>query len=133
MRRTTGESLSSAMMRIGPWPREERQGPSPVSGSVEDQIAAAVAHKCKKGTSYAVGKDLVVFSEAIGEWHPNKAARRIVGAHRFKTVWVVHLEKGNDCGYSYCVSWLGASNRNAPSWRVSINGDFSGWSVDRIQ
>ena len=101
--------------------------------SVEDKIASAIAHKNKKGRSYAGGKDLVVFSEAIGSWHPNKVARRIVGAHGFNSVWVVHLERADDRGYAYCLSWLDVSHGAAPAWEITINAEFNGLTVERVQ
>ena len=101
--------------------------------TVESRILFAVEHKNKKGSSYASGKDLVVFSEAKGWWKPNVVARKIAGRHDFETVWVIHLEHAGDAGYSYCVAWLEATHGNAPCWRVSINGDFTDWQVQRIQ
>ena len=59
--------------------------PAPKDGdaqSVENKILTAVAHKNKKGSQYASGNDLVVFSEGIGVWHPNQTARRLIGHHR---------------------------------------------------
>lgn len=101
--------------------------------TVEGRILSAIEHKSKKGVTYSSGKDLVIFSEAKGTWKPNDVARKIAGRHDFETVWVVHLERAGDTGYSYCVSWLEASKGNAPCWRVSINGDFTDWQVERIQ
>src|SRR5258708_1376153 len=68
--------------------------------SVEQKILAAVAHKNKKGARYASGKDLVVFSEAAGAWHPNQTARRLIGVHGFESVWVTHLESAENQEYS---------------------------------
>ena len=99
----------------------------------ESGILSAIELKKKKGSTYCSGKDLVIFSEAKGWWKPNVVARRIAGRHDFETVWVVHLEHASDGGYSYCVVWLDANHGNAPSWRVSINADFTDWHVERIQ
>lgn len=100
---------------------------------VEGKLLSAIEHKKKKGATYCAGKDLVIFSEAKGVWKPNDIARRIAGRHDFETVWVVHLENASNQGYSYCVSWLDARGGNAPSWRVSINAEFTDWQVERIQ
>lgn len=111
--------------------------PAPKDGdtqSVESKILAAVAHKNKKGTQYASGKDLVIFSEANGMWHPNRTARRLIASHSFENVWVVHLENPNGQEYSYCVVWLEVSQGNAaPAWRVRIANDFKSHAVERIQ
>jgi hypothetical protein len=101
--------------------------------SVESRFLAAIKHKQKKGTAYCSGKDLVIFSEAQGVWKPTYVARKIAGRHDFQTVWVVHLEKSDNHGYSYCVSWLEARKGNAPSWRISVNAEFTDWQVERIQ
>ena len=47
--------------------------------SVEDQIFEAVEHKARRGEAYARGKSLIVFSEAIGRWFPNRAGRPCKG------------------------------------------------------
>ncbi len=103
------------------------------AASVEQLIVKAVEHKEKKGEQYAKGKDLVVFSEAVGLWYPNRATRRIAGTHHFNSVRVVHLEKSDKKEYVYCVSLLDIRNGNAPSWKVFINYDFTAWTVTRVQ
>ena len=103
------------------------------ASGVEQLIYAATEHKARKGNHYAIGKDLVIFSEGIGVWQPNRAARGILRKHGFNSVWVVHLEKGDDSGYTYFVSLLDVSKGNAPVWRVLINSDFTDWQVQRIQ
>src|SRR5205807_6513946 len=82
--------------------------PAPRDGdsqSVENKILAAVAHKNKNGPRYASGKDLVVFSEATGMWHPNQTSRRLIGSHSFDNVWVAHLESAEGQKYYYIVAW----------------------------
>jgi hypothetical protein len=104
------------------------------SQSVENKILTAVALKNKKGRQYASGKDLVVFSEAVGSWHPNQTARRLIGHHSFENIWVVHLEGSDAQGYSYCVVWLEVFRGNAaPAWRIRISNDFKSFTVERIQ
>jgi hypothetical protein len=99
----------------------------------EQRIVGAVQHKAKKGAAYARGKHLVIFSEATGEWKPNRAARRIAGTHEFESVWVVHLEQADAGVYSYSIAWLDLSRGHAPIARVTIADDFKGWRVERIQ
>ena len=48
-----------------------------VLSTVEDQIINAIRAKARFGRPYASGKHLIVFSEAVGLWYPNRAARRV--------------------------------------------------------
>lgn len=68
--------------------------PSPRVGApannVEAQILQAVDKKRKKGGgAYASGKTLVVFSDSVGQWFPNRVARRLPNPLYFDMVWVV--------------------------------------------
>jgi hypothetical protein len=74
--------------------------------SVEDLILQKIAHKMRNGAAYARGKHLIVFSEAIGWWYPNRVGRRIAGQHEFASVWVVALERGEEEGFLYSVACL---------------------------
>jgi hypothetical protein len=110
--------------------------PEPRTGdakTVEDYMIMALEHKVKKGENYAKGKHLIIFSEAIGWWYPNRVAKRIVGAHSFSSVWAVALQSGDENGYYYSVAQLVIDNANAPSWRVEIPFDFSDYGVIRVQ
>ncbi len=100
-------------------------------GSLKDQIIEAVDHKSAKGSTYAEGKDLVIFSDhGGGKWMPSEVAKKLAGRHRFENVWVVHLEKV-ELGYSYIVSWLHPDGV-AIVWRVLIHPDFTDWIVERV-
>jgi hypothetical protein len=101
--------------------------------TVEDLILQKIEHKMAKGATYAHGKHLIVFSEAVGWWYPNRVGRRIERAHGFASVWVVGLERGDESGYAYWVSMPVPAPRNSPSWKVSINAAFTGWQVERAQ
>ena len=57
--------------------------------TVQDLMIEAVAHKAKKGQLYARGKHLIIFSEAIGIWYPNRVGRMIDGVHHFASAWAV--------------------------------------------
>jgi hypothetical protein len=95
----------------------------------------ALEHKVKKGDAYAAGLTLIILSEATGLWHPNRLARQIAGTHKFKGVWVVHLDARAiaEGRYAYLVAELDVSAGDAPVSRVAIAEDFGSWSVDRVQ
>lgn len=99
--------------------------------SVEQQVAAAVAKKAAKGAPYAKGKTLVVFSEAVGKWFPNRVARVIAGKHRFEAIWAAGLETAEGGHYIYWVTRL--EPEHAPAWRIRISDSFDGWTVEAIQ
>lgn len=101
--------------------------------TVEDLIIQQIQHKMKKGAPYARGKHLVVFSEAIGWWYPNKVGRRIEGSHDFASVWVVGLERGDEAGFLYWVSQPLSEGHDSPSWKVAIEATFTTWRVERVQ
>lgn len=108
--------------------------PEPKTGTqktVEDLIVEAVEKKAKKGLPYARGKSLVVFSEAIGWWHPNRVGRRIEGIHGFNSVYAVGLERGDQSGYTYWLTQFYA--KHSPSWKIYIDFNFKKWSITRIQ
>jgi len=99
--------------------------------TVEDFIIEAVEHKARKGVPYAQGKNLVIFSEAIGVWVPNRVGRKIAGKHNFDCVWSVSLAKTLQIEYVYNV--VKFYEYHSPIWKVTINLDFTGWQVCRIQ
>lgn len=106
--------------------------PQTVTGnSVEYMIVNAVEHKKKKGTAYAKGKHLVVFSEAKGSWLPNRVGKIIDQQHSFESVWAVGLENVSGSVYNYWVVLFGASH--SPSWRVSVDFDRCEWTIGQIQ
>jgi hypothetical protein len=107
-----------------------REPPIPL----EDRIAEAVADKMESGETYARGKTLIVFTEGNGGlWHPNRAARRIAGAHAFEGVWVVQLSSADEGGYKYGVACLTLEAGNTQVWTVDINPAFDAWYIERIQ
>jgi hypothetical protein len=101
--------------------------------SVEDLIVQKIEHKMRNGAAYARGKHLIVFSEAIGWWYPNRVGRRIAGQHEFASVWVVGLERGDESGFLYWVTCPLAGPVDSFAWRVSINANFTSWQVERVQ
>jgi len=108
--------------------------PPPSDGndtSVEQQIVEAVARKSKKGSEYARGRTLVVFSEAVGRWFPNRVGRAIAGNHQFEAVWALGLESAEGGQYSYWVTRLEPDH--APAWRVVLSKDFDSWTVAPVQ
>jgi hypothetical protein len=99
--------------------------------SVEQQVVDAVAKKAGNGAIYARGKTLVVFSEAVGKWFPNRAAKAIAGTHGFEGVWAAGLETADGGTYIYWVTRLEPDH--APAWRIRIHDAFDGWTVEPIQ
>ena len=100
--------------------------------SVEEHVIDAVKRKAKKGKVYADGRHLVVFSEAIGKWYPNRVGRQLPGLHDFATVWAVGLDHSNDKEYVYGVAKF-EDQKNSPAWHVWISFDFDDWNVKRLQ
>lgn len=108
--------------------------PEPRTGenrSVEDLMIEALELKVAKGSAYALGKNLVIFSEGIGEFFPNRVARRITGKHAFDSVVAVGLTHSDETGYFYWVTFFDISS--ASVFRVSINYDFSSWEISKSQ
>lgn len=103
-------------------------------GSIEAAVAKAEADKATKGTPYAKGKSLVVFSEMHGKWYPNRAAKAVADTHAFEEVWAYHLLRDRPVDtYAYGVSLLDVTKGDAPAWIVEIDPNFDGWRVIRIQ
>ena len=109
------------------------QKPENVDGG-EDLMMSAVQHKVSgKNTAYAKGKHLIIFSEANVIWTPNRVARRIHGTHDFESVWAMGLMWGNEIEYKYSITRLTKPNPDSMVWTVSIDFNFTSWSVERIQ
>lgn len=104
-------------------------------GDVGELVVRALEHKVKKGDAYAEGRTLVILSDAIGKWYPNRVARQIAGTHKFNGVWVMHLDAASVAQgrYSYMVAELDVSEGDAPVSQVTISKDFESWVVERVQ
>lgn len=102
---------------------------------VGELVVKALEHKVKKGDAYADGRTLVILSDAVGEWYPNRVARKIVDRHRFNGVWVMHLDAASvaEGRYIYMVAELDVSEGDAPVSQVIIAADFGSWVVERVQ
>lgn len=104
------------------------------ANNVEAQILQAIDKKRKKGGgAYASGKTLVVFSDSVGQWFPNRVARRLPNPLYFDMVWVVSLHSVENEEYTYNVARLDLRRGNAPVWRVVIAKDFASWRVEPVQ
>lgn len=104
--------------------------------TTDDAETLILKHITKKqekgGPAYALGKTLVVFlNKAAGEWHPNKAARKLPKQIDFDGIWVVGLNDNNGDEYNYNVTRLYPSG--CPVWQVHINKTFDLWEIKRIQ
>ncbi len=102
---------------------------------IETLILEKINLKQKKGgAEYASGKTLVVFLNAdLGEWYPNKIAKRLPETLDFEAVWVVALQGVEESHYVYNATRLDLSRGNAPIWRIRIWPAFDGWDVTPIQ
>jgi hypothetical protein len=110
-------------------PSKQRGG-----ASVEDLVIAAVKDKMSKGgKAYSVGKILLIFSDVIGPWWPNRVAKEIAEDHSFEAIWAFALESGNQSVYIYNVTDLSSTEDNAPIWKVVIHFPTKKWVVNRIQ
>lgn len=99
----------------------------------EERILHAIQHKINRGEEYARGKRLVAFIEDAGKWFPNRVGKSVHGRHHFDAIYVIGLTTHSDDGYSYSVSQLDGVTGDSPTWQVDINGDFTDWSVTRLQ
>lgn len=64
-------------------------------------------------------------------WYPNKVGKAIAGTHAFEAVYCVGLLTCDDSGYVYSVTQF--DDQHSPTWRVSVNEDFTDWKVEQIQ
>jgi hypothetical protein len=103
--------------------------------SIEDRIIEAYSGKVKKGGyAYARGKTLIIFLDVnTGKWQPRKLARQLPSDLVFSDVWVFGLLPFNDGKYVYGISQLGDIERQAPTWIVQIDDQFSSWNVEILQ
>ena len=102
---------------------------------IEDRIINAFNKKLNKGgEAYASGKQLIIFLNSDGgSWNPRKVAKKLPKRLCFADVWVVGLLPAETKQYVYSLSQLGTSDRDAPTWKVYIEGDFCSWKVESIQ
>jgi hypothetical protein len=99
-------------------------------------IIKAIEQKRAKGdAAYASGKTLVVFVNTdTGEWYPNKVARELPNPLHFDAVWVISLQKVEDCAYTYGVALLDVTDgKDTPTYHVCISPDFNAWDVTALQ
>jgi hypothetical protein len=103
--------------------------------SIEDRIINAFNEKLNKGgDAYASGKQLIIFLNSDGgSWNPRKVSKQLPRHLCFADVWVVGLLPAEAKQYVYSLSQLGTADRDAPTWKVYIEGDFCSWKVESIQ
>ncbi len=95
----------------------------------EDRILWAINHKIKRGEEYAKGKSLVVFVDGAELWYPNRVGRTIPD-NAFSQIFCVDFT-GDEKNYVYTI--IEFQKRHSPVFQVSINEDFTGWSVEQLQ
>lgn len=98
-------------------------------------ILDAIEHKrAKGGAAYANGKVLVVFVDAqTGEWFPNRIAKALPAPLHYDEAWVASLQTAQYGEYVYGVTALDISGGDAPTYIVTIDKSFSGWTVKQTQ
>lgn len=102
--------------------------------NIENFILKAIAKKrAKGGAAYASGKILIVFLDVIGEWFPNKVAKKLPNPLLFSQVWVIGLKTVKDGAYTYGVTLLDIHHGDAPIYLVHITNNFSSWTVEICQ
>lgn len=101
----------------------------------ETLIAKAFSLKASKGKQYAAGRTLVILSEAGGPYFPNRLAHQFRGKHHFRGVWLLGLDAAAIAQgqYSYTVADISGETEPAPVWCVTLRGDFTSWTVARVQ
>lgn len=100
--------------------------------AAEELILEAVNHKVMRGPEYAAGKTLVVLLfQGTEIWYPNRVSRLLPIPILFDAVWVTGLQGVLNRKYLYNVTRL--EQPHSPVWRVHINENFDGWSVEHVQ
>jgi len=90
----------------------------------------AVDHKIKKGPQYALGKELVVLCENIGDIYPNRLAAALRNKHSFSNIWAIGLSyTDGENQHQYCASCLGSLP--APTFYVTIDLIDLEWNVSQ--
>lgn len=123
--RDTGTGFLTEHVFIPP-PRPDNKKP------VQQQIEEAIAAKAGKGEEYSRGRTLIVFSEAEGNWFPNRVAKSVDGTHGFDAIWCLGLEGVENGEYIYWITRLEVA-AYSPAWKVRINEDFIDWTITHIQ
>jgi hypothetical protein len=116
---------------LGPWKKKPdgRKGED-----LHDVIVEAIEHKTTRGAAYARGKTLLVLSNEIGEWYPNRVLKRLTQPVHFKAIMVAALQERTPEGaYIYTLTRLDWVAGHAPAWRIRIEPDFQSWTVEVIQ
>lgn len=97
------------------------------------RIIEAIEEKVARGSAYAEGKFLLVFTDGAGEWRRKNVREAISGKHNFKAIYCIGLESAGPEGYAYTLTQFHPKTPDASiSFKVRINGDFSEWKVFRL-
>lgn len=97
----------------------------------EDRILWAFNKKNEKGREYASGKTLVIFTDGVGEWFPNKVSRRIP-ENNFDNIYCIGFT-GSENQYSYSVSELVSRGGTCATYQIIISDDFKDYSILKKQ
>lgn len=99
--------------------------------SGEQRVIDAINLKIARGADYAEGKFLVVFFDGAGTWYRPQIREAIKGRHNFKAVFGIGLLTSDEEGYAYSVTQF--FEESSVTFKVQINSDFTGWTVEQIQ
>ncbi len=126
----TNETWLTELVMVG-----KPRTPHETASSIECRVLHAYNSKVEKGGSaYAAGKTLIIFLDAGGgEWHPRKVAQRLPMDLVFADAWIFSLLPLEDGKYVYGVSQLGDLERQASTWVVRIDDQFTSWDVELVQ
>jgi hypothetical protein len=137
---TNGDGIIVDLVTGKTWRMEHVFEPGPHPGApqgrgeaLEKLILEKVAHKQKRGPDYGAGKTLLVLSNEIGQWFPDKVAALLPAPMHFEAIWVTGLQEVTGGEYAYCVTRLDLSRGNVPVWRVRIKPNFREWIVEPVQ
>ncbi len=87
--------------------------------------------KDKNNPGYANGKCLVVFTDGVGIWYPNKIGNEMNHNHKFIAVYCISMISFETNVLTYSVSEF--KRGDSPTYSVTINEDFTNWEVRKLQ
>lgn len=97
---------------------------------IAEKIKNQIQRKVDKGKEYAKNRHLIVFLDVEGEFAPGILRSFINNVHeRFESYWLFAPGDGLD----YSVFLLKAEKDNPAMYKVTINNDFRGWRVERLE
>lgn len=93
-------------------------------------ILTAINKKQKKGTSYAVGTDLIIFVNKKGIFYLNNVIERLP-AISFESIWIIMRRPKASTTYTYDI--VNLDSEWYTIWEVCIADDFSSWMTNILE